>query len=375
MRVLHCIWTLGGGGAERRLAHLARQMAADGLETHVTFAQGGPNLRCLEQSDVILHSLPIRAKYDPRIISDLLGLIARLKPDIVQTWLTQMHIVAGLAAWWQQVPVVLTEGSCAIAYPPNIRNLVRRFVGGKAMTIVANSSIGKDYWRQQGFKRRVVIIRNGVPFEQISQTQSCSHLPSESEVALAAHEQLILFAGRYNEGKNVEVLLQAFSLALAQCQNAVAVLFGEGPIRERMRSIHATLPHRDRIHICSYTTSLWGYMRRANLFVSLSSFEGSPNVVLEAIACACPLVLSDIPAHREIVGDDSGLLVPAQNAGAAARAIVQLLADPDYASILAKRARRRVRHWSIDEAARQYHKLYTGLVRKENAEDTSQAGL
>ena len=359
MRILHCIWTFGGGGAERQLAYLARHMAASGLETHIAFTKGGPNLRNLEQSDVILHSLPVRANYDPRILSDLHSLIAQLKPDIVQTWLTQMDIIAGLAACWQRVPVVLTERSSAMAYPPNIRNLFRWFVGSKAMTIVANSNAGKEYWEQRGYKGRIVVIRNGVPLEQINGTQSCSTLPARSTVALATHEKLILFAGRYGEEKNLDVLLQSFSLALSRCPNTIAVLFGEGPILTRMQKIHATLAYRDRIHFFGYTTNLWGYMRRANLFVSLSAFEGNPNVVLEAIAADCPLVLSDIPAHREIVDDNSALLVPAENAEAAAGAIVQLLADPDYASRLAKRAQKHISHLSVTEAARQYHEIYS----------------
>lgn len=358
MRILHCIWTLGGGGAERQLGYLARQMASDGLETHVAFTRGGPNLRTIEQSDVILHSLPARAKYDPRILSDLHSLIERLKPDIVQTWLTQMDIVAGLAAWWQRAPVVLAERSSAMAYPPNMRNLFRCFVASKAMTIVANSNMGKEYWERQGYKGQVVVIRNGVPLGPINGTHSCSIIPARSKVALAPHEKLILFAGRYDEDKNLDVLLQSFSLALSRCPNAIAVLFGEGRTLMRMQNLHATLAYQDRIHICGYTSSLWSYMRRANLFVSLSTFEGNPNVVLEAIAADCPLVLSDIPAHREIVDEASALLVPARNAEAAAGAIVQLLTDPDYASRLAKRAQGHISHLSITEAARQYHEIY-----------------
>ena len=361
MRILHCIFTLGGGGAERQLTYLARELAEAGLDVHVAFVRSGPNLRSLEQSDVVLHWLPIRAKYDPRILSDLHRLIARLKPDVVQTWLTQMDILAGVAAWWQRIPVVLAERSSVMAYPPNMRHLLRCIVGRKATSIVANSEMGTEYWRQRGFKGRLTVIANGVALEQIRDAEACSTIAAQPSVTLSAHDDLVLFAGRYGEEKNLDVLLRAFSLALACCENAIAVLFGDGPMLKRMRDVHATLPHRNRIHICGYTHRLWGYMRRARLFVSLSAYEGNPNVVLEAIAASCPLVLSDIPAHRAIVDEESALLVPAWSPEAAAHAIAKLLADPQYALRLAQRARSRVSHCSISEAARQYQELYATL--------------
>ena len=56
--------------------------------------------------------------------------------------------------------------------------------------------------------------------------------------------------------------------------------------------------------------TVWPLLKMSNVFVSTSSFEGQPNAVLEAMACGCPLVVSDIPAHREFLGADTAAIVP-----------------------------------------------------------------
>ncbi len=362
MKVLHCIYTLGGGGAERQLAYLALEQSEGGIETHVVFTKGGVNLKMLHGSQVVLHSMPNRTKYDPRMLLDLYLLIKKVRPQIIQTWLTQMDILAGFIAWRLKISVVLSERSSEKAYPRNARNRLRSFIGCNATAIVANSRQGCDYWHRKGFHRRLAVIRNGIPLEEIRHAQPCTTLPLGSGLALSSEQKLIMFAGRYGEEKNLEVLLDSFSQVLGRCAEVVAVLFGAGPKLEEIESIRATLPDRDRLHILDYTNNLWGYMKRAELFVSISLFEGSPNVVLEAAASGCALVLSDIPEHREIVDDESAKLVPAKDSRAVAEAILQLLSDPDGASRMAQRARECVSSMSVRSAALEYKKLYNQVM-------------
>jgi len=362
VKILHFIYTLGGGGAERQLAYLAVEQSKSGLEIHVAFTRGRTNLQMLLNSHVVLHKLPCRAKYDPRIMLDIYRVIRMIRPQLVQTWLTQMDILAGAIAGWFQIPVVLSERSSEQAYPRNVRNVLRSLIGCNATAIVANSKQGCDYWHRKGFPRRLAVIRNGIPFEEIRHAQPCATLQIDTELTLSSEQKLIMFAGRYGDEKNLGVLLESFSQVLGHCEEAVAVLFGVGPKLEELKSIRATLPDSDRLHILDYTNNLWGYMKRAEQFVSLSLFEGSPNVVFEAAASGCALVLSDIPEHREIVDDESAKLVPAEDSSAVAKAILQLLYDPDGASRMAQRARERVRNMSVRSAALEYKKLYNQVV-------------
>lgn len=362
VKVLHCIDTLGGGGAERQLGYLVQLMQKRGIDTHVSYLIEGPNKALIQGSSAGTHQLPNRRKFDPRILVDLSRLIVELKPDIVHTWLTKMDIVAGLAALWQRTPVVLAERSSKRMYPLTLRNILRGVIGKRAEVVVTNSRGGASYWIQRGFKREIVVIRNGVPFNRIRAATPCSTLRTESLNITLHNSKLILFAGRYDAGKNILTLLNALSIALEHQENAIAVLFGHGPMDNEMRNFHRRLPNRDRIHVLGYTESLSGYMRRADLFVSLSTFEGNPNVVLEAIAAGCPLVLSAIPEHEEIVDANSAVLVPPDDARAAADAIVSLLENPREAASRAQRAMQCISEWSIESAVEQHIEVYKKVL-------------
>jgi len=111
-----------------------------------------------------------------------------------------------------------------------------------------------------------------------------------------------------------------------------------------------------------YVRHLSSWMKTANVFVFPSTAEGCPNVVLEAMACSCPLVVSDIPAHREILAADCALLIPPERHEALADAIIQTLVDAEAALLRAQIARERVSQWSVDVMACHYHDIYLELL-------------
>ena len=103
-------------------------------------------------------------------------------------------------------------------------------------------------------------------------------------------------------------------------------------------------------------------MKRAQAFVSLSWREGQPNAVQEAMASGCPLVLSDIPGHREIADEGCALLVPPDSPEAVARALRAVLDDPGAARERAVRARARVQALSIPTLASRYEAVYRDVT-------------
>ncbi|MFO7546971.1 MAG: glycosyltransferase, partial [Trueperaceae bacterium] len=80
------------------------------------------------------------------------------------------------------------------------------------------------------------------------------------------------------------------------------------------------------------------------LFVSSSAWEGMPLVVIEAMAAARPVVVTDVGGSREVVGNDGcGVVVPPSDPGALARAILALVNDPERRRSMGSAARARAR--------------------------------
>jgi len=356
MRILHCIPSLGGGGAERQVTYIADALVREAWEVHVAYLQSGANLERLRRSGAILHPIKSRGNYDPAIFWRLVGTIRRVEPKVVQTWIPQMDVLGGLAAIFTGVPFILSERSCSLAYGRGWKERLRRLVARRAAAVVANSENGGKYWEAMNHSRPVRVIRNGVPFSEVDRAVA------EETAGIQEPLEMVLFAGRYSPEKNLMTLLQAVPEVLAVKTDAVFYLFGEGPLERELVAAVARRGLRGGVRIQGFTSQLWGWMKRARAFVSLSLFEGSSNVVLEAAAAGCPLVLSDIAANRELFDDDAAFFVDPSDAGAVARAVIAALGDRGKAEQKARRAHERLWRWSVEAVASEYLDLYREVL-------------
>ncbi len=363
MRILECIWSFGGGGAERQLSLLVRELVRRGHDVHVAYVLGGIHEDAFLSSGAVLHRLRPRMRYDATLVVDLILLMRRLRPDVVQTWLTQMDILAGTAAKVSGIPWVLSERASAGVYH-DLMSRVRSRLGMHAASIVANSEGGLDYWRGLEFNRNGYVVRNAV-FVQ-DQDAPVSDPELHGWFSDCGNIEHITFAGRYDSEKNVGRLLSAFIMVLSERPQANAVMFGEGPLKAQLLARRRALDEsiRSRILIHGYTDRLPYFLRRSSVFVSVSLFEGHPNTVLEAATVGCPLVLSDISAHREFLNDESAWWASATDEGAIAEAIVGSLDNKEESTRKAGVARRQVECFTIAACADRYEKIYGSLMNR-----------
>jgi glycosyltransferase involved in cell wall biosynthesis len=160
-----------------------------------------------------------------------------------------------------------------------------------------------------------------------------------------------------DEGKNIESLIDALN---GLNIDFVAEFCGDGPRRPQLERMVSERGLEGRIAFPGYVTDLIERMTRAAVVVTLSRYEGCPNVVLEAMACGTPLVVSDIDAHREILDERSALF--ARNASEAAEAIRSTLLNRDVAATRAKVAREIAKQWSIATMVHAYESIYETMI-------------
>ncbi|HZH32569.1 MAG TPA: glycosyltransferase [Pyrinomonadaceae bacterium] len=353
MKILYCIPNLKHGGAERQLSYLAAALAAGGHEVHVASSRGGPNLARMESAGVKWHPLGGSGNRDPVIFYRLLRLMRRLRPDIVQTILTPMDILGGAAALLTRTRWVLRESSSAPLYAAGWRNRLRLSLGRRADAVVSNSAGGDAYWRSAPGAQALRVIPNAIPFDEIAQADSARAGGFDPAA------KVVLYAGRMDEGKNVESLIAALARVAAEVP-FVAVMCGDGPHRPHLERMARSLGLAHRVVFKGYVDNLWDIMKRADVLVSLSRVEGCPNVVLEAMACGCPLVVSDIPAHREMLDEHSARFADPDDTIKAAADIKAILAHGDAAR--ARAARECAAGRPVETTARCYEQLYLSLL-------------
>jgi glycosyltransferase involved in cell wall biosynthesis len=363
MRILFLIPSLEGGGAERQLSYLAKDLTRFGVNVHVGYLREGPYLQPLQEAGVSTHCLGPLSNSSPLLPWKIHQLIRRVQPKLIQTWLTQMDILGGLAASWSRIPFVLSERTSSAFYTTNWKDRLRVAIGKRANAIVANSNGGIEYWQVQGQPNGQIrrVIRNAIPFDALA-----AATPVDAHEAIQfRYRELILFAGRMVSIKNLAALVPALITVLKQRQETIAVLMGNGPLASDCALQAEASGLSTRLRVLPFSDRILGWFKRADLFVSVSQFEGNPNAVLEAAACGCPLVLSDIPAHRELFDDRSALFVRGRSSEAIAAGIVDTLEDRVTARTRAEQARNTVASRTSDAYARQYLALYQDVFNRD----------
>jgi glycosyltransferase involved in cell wall biosynthesis len=177
--------------------------------------------------------------------------------------------------------------------------------------------------------------------------------------------RLIVFAGRYSEEKNIIVLLEAVTRVIRGRSDVAALFFGEGPLRGEIEQQVSESGLGARVKVHGYCESLWAVMKAADVFVSVSMFEGHPNTVLEAIAARCPLVVSDIPEHREFLDETSAYLARPSSIADVADTVVSALDNRTEARAKADAAFRTAAKWSVESQTIEYMNLYRDILGDE----------
>lgn len=175
---------------------------------------------------------------------------------------------------------------------------------------------------------------------------------------------VIMAAGRLETRKGFQDLITAFAkLSKDQPTEQLPrrlVIFGEGKLRIALERQIESLGLSDHVDLPGWQPNLFAYMARAALFVLPSHYEGLPGVLIQALACGCPVVATDCPTGpREILADGRyGALTPVGDVNALADAINETLLAPHSKAFLQARGA----DFSVERAIERYLSLFDGLL-------------
>jgi D-inositol-3-phosphate glycosyltransferase len=195
---------------------------------------------------------------------------------------------------------------------------------------------------------------------------------------------LLLFVGRLERLKGVDIALGALALLNDREHPDLRMLVigedsrdGDESEKERLKARASELGVRDRIDFLGSVVhhELPHFYSAADVCVMPSYSESFGLVALEAQACGCPVVASDVPGLRSVVRDDvSGYLIDGNDPAAYAERIGRLLADPDKAQQMGRRGSLLAQRFSWVRTADSLEKLFDELVDHGQARDHLNVG-
>jgi glycosyltransferase involved in cell wall biosynthesis len=182
-------------------------------------------------------------------------------------------------------------------------------------------------------------------------------------------DNTITFIGRLDYLKGVDILLQAVRKLIDARIPAHLDILGDGPERKKLELLSQQLGINDAVTFHGAVHGVAPYLQRSALFVLPSLSEGMPNVVLEAMACAVPVITTKVGGTVDMIVDGkNGLLVEAGNAEQLTAAMRDVLTDHDLGERLGREARRTIeQNFAMDRVVDQYVKLYADMLSSETA--------
>jgi len=227
--------------------------------------------------------------------------------------------------------------------------MIRRFYPWADAVIAVSDGVADDLARVAGLPREAIVTTwNPVVSPALAEAAA---EPLDHAWFQPGEPPVVLGAGKLRPQKDFATLLDAFA-ELRALRPARLVLLGEGPEESRLRVRARRLGISADVAFAGFVRNPFAYMARAAVFALSSAWEGLPAVLIQAMACGCPVVSTDCPSGpSEILeGGVHGPLVPVGDARALAAAILRVLDEPGDA----ERRRRRAQDFSVERAAERY---------------------
>ncbi|HEX6032090.1 MAG TPA: glycosyltransferase family 4 protein [Tepidiformaceae bacterium] len=189
----------------------------------------------------------------------------------------------------------------------------------------------------------------------------------EPDERLGAFGRYILFVGRFEERKGLDVLLDAFAMLKARFSDLHLVVVGDARRRTRYEDIVQEMGLAD-VHFAGYVPNdqLPAYYQRAAAFCAPNTGNESFGRILpEAMAAGTPIVASRIKGFTDVVTDEvDGLLVPPGDAEALSRALERVLEDKALAGALTQRGTKTVQRYSWQVVTDELVAFYEEVIRQ-----------
>jgi glycosyltransferase involved in cell wall biosynthesis len=183
--------------------------------------------------------------------------------------------------------------------------------------------------------------------------------------------EAVLYVGRLAPEKELASLIGAFAAVARRRPRAVLILVGDGPSRESLEERVRQLGLRERIRFAGRQPAgkVLEWLQASDLFALVSSNEGFPCALSEAMSAGLAAVVSDIPGNVQLIDSNiHGLRVPMGEEARIAEAIAELLGDPEARARMGAAARRRiVENYSTGRVVDRYETLFGEALRASAA--------
>ena len=280
------------------------------------------------------------------LIRQLIKEVQTEKISIIQTHGFKPTFLGFFARYFCNVKwICFMHGTTSENFKVKIYNLIDNIVQRYSDRTVIVSESQRDKIIGGHNHKRIRVLHNAVDIKQPMAITTNNRRPVRDILNLPPGTKLMVVIGRLSPEKGVDIFIEAFSILARKKPSVHAIIVGDGQERKKLEIQASKTKIADRIHFVGHSNTPGDYVIEADLVVVPSRSEGIPNVVLEAMAFAKPVVATSVGGIPEIIEDGmSGLLVPPLRPDMLAKAILEILDDFELYRKISIGAKKRVEH-------------------------------
>jgi glycosyltransferase involved in cell wall biosynthesis len=229
--------------------------------------------------------------------------------------------------------------------------------------VVTVSKVLEEEVLGMGFsKDKTVTIYNGLDFNEMNE-KAVETIEEKSEGFFSDKCPVVVSVGRLSAQKNYTMLIDSFS-RLRKEMNVRLVIVGDGEDFEMLSTMCRKYGIANDVLFTGWVKNPYKYLKRSDIFVLSSLWEGFPNVLLEAMALGLPVISTDCPTgpNEIITSDDVGVLIPVNDTDALFNRMKDILTDKKLRKKLSINGKKRAMEFSIEKKAKEYENLFEEML-------------
>ena len=307
MKIFFILPSLAGGGAERVLLTLANGFSKKSNNVYLLLIDNQGVYK-----DEVLENIQIINLESNRVLSSFFSIrqwIIEIEPDIIFSSIAHLNLLllfikktikkskSKFIIRESNTLSKVNKKSIKIAI---IKTLVKKFYPVSDLIIVPSKGVAKDLINNFNIKNKIEFMNNPIDYNWL---KSQSKKPLEDPFLLQSSKNFIVGVGSLTKQKDFSTLIKAF-LAVKKKKDFKLIILGEGPERSSLEQLIIRLGLENDVSMPGFVKNPFNYLKASSLFVLSSLFEGSPNVLIQALLLNIPCVSTNCQSGpREILRD------------------------------------------------------------------------
>ena len=361
--VMQVVYALAPGGSEMLASAIAYAGVAQGLRMSMCgLHRGGALAPLLRARGVTTHAIERADGFQPGTLARMYRLFRRERATVVLTHHLGQLLYSAPGARLAGCRLIHVEHEHFTLLPPKARRQLRLAARLAERVVGVADEVVDFLMREVGLPpAKIALIRNGVDAARFAPPTG----GERAALGVPAGVPVVGTVGRLDPAKDHATLLAAFRRVLETAPEARLVIVGEGEMRPEIEAFITLYGLQHRVVLLGERFDVAALLPGFDVFVLSSINEGLSLALLEAMACARPVVVTDVGAAAAVVGDGrAGLVVTPKDPEALAAAVTRLLRDRAAAARLGSTGRRLIEErYALRETVGAYLALCRGTDR------------